>query len=341
MKSRLIVLLLVFLGLGLSAQICTVETVEICAGQEVLLPVTGKFLESVGALTLYVGFDTNNLTILNVEDDNDQLNGMSVNLMSNPSQLAFAWSNTAPVTFINEKLFDLKFLANGSSAYVKYNSGCELSDTDGVVIPVSYIDGAINSGVPIISLQPEDTTVSEGGIAKFYTNSSNAGSFVWRESQDNGVSWLTLEDNDVYSGTNTNTLTISAVPFSYSQFLYQCVAYQGFCQINTDVAKLIVDKSAGITNELFLKKNAVFINPVIFSDFTNVCLSLYNSCSVKLHVFNSVGKIVMDLVYPSFTEGIHHINLNTSAWRSGIYFIGVEFITPDSGYNAVFKIIRN
>jgi len=325
----------------MSAQTINLSTVEVCAAQEVLLPVTSTSLLNIGAITLYIGFDTSNLTFVSIENIDPQLYGMSTNMMTVPSQLAFAWSSTTAINFENGKLFDVKFLTNGQSTPVYYNPGCEIADPTGTVIPVVYTDGAVNNGMPVISVQPKDTTVIEGGNAIFSVLSPNAISYFWKESQDQGTSWLTLEDGGIYSGTHSETLSIFPVPLSFDKNQYQCVLIRENCQAISVAAILSVDALTSTHNSLNPVNKDLFISPSPFTDHTNIEFTLPENGDVHIQIMSCLGNLVSEIIMPSQTSGYHHILLNTSDWHPGIYF--VKFIRSLSNQKSfkVIKIIKN
>lgn len=66
----------------------------------------------------------------------------------------------------------------------------------------------------VITLQPQDQTVSETDPLIFTVNATGVSSYQWEYSADNGVTWSTLDDtftNPDVSGSTTNTLTISGI----------------------------------------------------------------------------------------------------------------------------------
>lgn len=324
----------------MSAQTINISTVEVCAGQEVFLPVTASALSNVGAITLYIGFDTTNLTFSSIENVDPQLTGMSANIMTLPSQLAFAWSNTVPINFVNDKLFDIKFISNGQSGAVTYNSGCEIADPMGAVIPAVYVNGAINAGQPVIEIQPKDTTLAEGGHAYFSLFSPNAISYFWKESQDQGTSWLTLEDDGIYSGTHSPVLSISPVPLSYDKNQYQCVLIRESCLAFSSTVILSVDKLTSDNSTLFPEYKNLIVSPVPFSDHTNVEFTLTENNNVLIQVMNCMGQIISEVNLPSQSKGHHHILLNTSVWRPGAYFLKFTLVNTIHQPYQVVKIIK-
>ncbi len=325
----------------MSAQTISINSAEVCAGQEVLLPVTGSSLANVGALTLYIGFDTTNLTFTSIENIDPQLTGMSTNMMSFPSQLAFAWSSTSAINFSNAKLFDLKFVSNGQTAPVFYNPGCELADPSGTTIPATYTNGAILNGIPLISTQPHDTSVNEGGHASFSAGSSGTGNFFWRESQDNGTSWLTLEDDGIYSGTHTSGLSISPVPLSFNNFQYQCVLSGQACQALTVPVTLKVGTLTSNDNLLSATVKNLRIAPVPFNDHATLEFTMPETGTASIQVMNCLGQTVFEITMPSQTKGPQYILLHTSEWQPGVYFIKFMLILASDQSTQIIKTIKN
>ena len=63
---------------------------------------------------------------------------------------------------------------------------------------------------PVITTQPTDQEMCEGGNATFTGDASDATSFQWQFF--NGASWDNITDDAVYSGSTTNTLSITGNP---------------------------------------------------------------------------------------------------------------------------------
>ncbi|MCX6267693.1 MAG: T9SS type A sorting domain-containing protein [Bacteroidetes bacterium] len=341
MKSNFIFFLLFIQCSFMSAQTININTVEVCAGQEVLLPVTAVSVSNVGALTLYISFDTTTLAFISVENLNPQLDGMSVNMMTNPLQLACAWSSTTPINLLNDKIFDLKFISNEQSSPVFYNPGCEIADPAGVVIPVVYTNGAVNSGLPVILTQPKDTLMTEGGQATFSVFSPNASSFTWMEFQNHGTSWHALPDSGIYSGTHTQELSIFPVPLSFDNNKYQCVLLNNDCQAISETATLSVDALAATENFPTPDHKDLIVSPVPFNNNTNIEFTLHENCNVMIQVMNCMGQLVSEINLPSQQTGHHHILLNTIEWHSGIYFLKFTGTFSNEQINRVVKIIKS
>ncbi|MDR7371237.1 T9SS type B sorting domain-containing protein [Flavobacterium aquidurense] len=96
-------------------------------------------------------------------------------------------------------------------------NGIVTSRTDGYTTP----NGNYIIATPIIiSKQPENQTVCELQKATFSIE-SNADSFQWQLSTDNGNTWNTLTDNTIYSGSKTPTLTIQKTSSAMNGYYYR------------------------------------------------------------------------------------------------------------------------
>ncbi|MDP1727554.1 MAG: T9SS type A sorting domain-containing protein [Bacteroidota bacterium] len=107
--------------------------------------------------------------------------------------------------------------SGGTSAYVLKMGTCGLS----------------------ITTQPNYITVSIGGNAQFIVNTpSNTASYQWQ--QNSGSGFVNLTNAGLYSGVNSNMLTISNVPYSKNNYTYRCVITEGACTIVSYTALLTV-----------------------------------------------------------------------------------------------------
>ncbi|MCX6269720.1 MAG: cohesin domain-containing protein [Bacteroidetes bacterium] len=77
--------------------------------------------------------------------------------------------------------------------------------------------------------QPISVDVMVGENATFYAETNYAATLQWQVSTNGGDSFSDLSDAGVYSGTSTNTLTITGADMSLSAFVYRCVATENTC----------------------------------------------------------------------------------------------------------------
>ncbi|MDP4267144.1 MAG: T9SS type A sorting domain-containing protein [Bacteroidota bacterium] len=105
---------------------------------------------------------------------------------------------------------------------------------------VSTIKTLTVKTVPSISLQPLSVSKCTGQSAIFQITANNTDTYQWQES--NGGAYYNLSDTGVYSGSNTNILTISDVT-GKNTYSYKCIANSNICASNTtsNVAILTVN----------------------------------------------------------------------------------------------------
>ena len=143
----------------------------------------------------------------------------------------------------------------GSGLTVDAN-GVVTSGSDGYTLPE---DGDANSifdfteagASPSISVQPSNQNVSSGASVVFTTTVANATNFQWQESTDGGLIFNNISDGGIYSGTDTNELTINPVGPSLNNNQYQLVitneAFICGVTVTSDAAILTIAGATTIT----------------------------------------------------------------------------------------------
>jgi len=77
--------------------------------------------------------------------------------------------------------------------------------------------------LPSILSGPEDQMVPIGGAAVFQVEAIGDTSFRWQYRQNSTAFWQYLSEGSPYTGTNTNTLTVSPAIFEMGQSQFRCV----------------------------------------------------------------------------------------------------------------------
>ncbi|MBF4493469.1 T9SS type B sorting domain-containing protein [Flavobacterium sp. JLP] len=183
---------------------------------------------------------------------------------------------------------DQDFDGQLGNAPVSVNAkGIVISKIDGYTVP----NGNYIIATPIlISKQPENQTVCELQKATFSIE-SNADSFQWQLSIDNGNTWNNLNDNTTYSGTKTASVTIQKANSQMNEYYYRVLLNRnnnacGLTSANS--VKLILfalpilnspitlvqcdDDTDGISNFNITEKNSF-----ISSNFANETFSYYTT----------------------------------------------------------------
>ena len=133
-----------------NCQEATLETLNGSYGStHVRVDLTG-FTESIGAITMRIGFDPNVVSFTGISSG-AITNGINANVIGN--EIVIAWSNPDAI-LINGTAFDLDFDYTGGSCSLTFNEGCEISDGAGSLIATTFTNGAIN--------QPSGATATIG-----------------------------------------------------------------------------------------------------------------------------------------------------------------------------------
>jgi hypothetical protein len=142
-----------------------------------------------------------------------------------------------------------------------YDSGNPpVTDAQGRVVAASYPAPAdINANStfdfreadnpPAITTQPADTTACPGCTANIVVIATASDTFQWQIF--NGVSWVNLSDGGQYSGTNTDTLTISNITAGENGNLHRVILANTMYICSTETsssAQLIVRVNTVISN---------------------------------------------------------------------------------------------
>jgi hypothetical protein len=108
-------------------------------------------------------------------------------------------------------------------------------------VPANKFQGIFQVGVadssPVFTLQPQSTQVCTGLNAQFSV-AANANAYAWQV--NTGSSWSDILSGNVYTGTSSNTLSISQPPVSMNGYLYRCIAYNFEDSVISNVATLTV-----------------------------------------------------------------------------------------------------
>jgi len=341
-KTTIIILFIFYAGLNLPAQTAslTIGTSAVCAGEEVFLPVTAADLYNVGAITLYINFDTNNLTYMSLENIDPQLAGLNSNFVPSPPQLIVVWSDITGANFPLTKFFDIKFQFNSETTAVQFDPGSEIADLTLQIIPVDYINGSVESSVPVITGHPHDTTVTAGNSASFQVISPNATQYFWKESSDHGATWEYLQNGGIYSGVNTDELLISQVPSTYNTYMYKCLVLRMDCPGESNSAILMVDTLSPVYSYADTRNYIYQNRPNPVKRFTTFEFFIPSNGYVRLTIHDITGQIVALITEDDFTSGRHAVQFDAGSLAAGIYFYKMAVWNNITNFAAAKRMIK-
>jgi hypothetical protein len=177
-----------------------------------------------------------------------------------------------------------------------------------------------------INTQPSNQQININNNAQFVVGSSDpSATFQWQT--DLGVGFQNLNSVGQYSGTNTNTLTVSNVTMSNNNQPFRCIISSGSCSDTSNVAVLNVNNNVGINeftqNNLF----SVYPNPAHSQINIKADATLLGSIFT---VYDNTGKVVLSGKIISENTTIELGNLS-----GGIYLFSVG-----ENLKQTFKVIK-
>jgi hypothetical protein len=297
-----------------------VQDGRFCEGAQVLLPVLVDGFEQISSFTLYLGFDAQTVTFVDIKNRHEQFNTGSLMSTFHPNNgdpvLIITWveSNNNPATVPAGKLFDLRLDYAGGQSDVFFKSGCEISIGMSPVANAIFKDGSI---APVeITAQPQAQFIAQDQQAEFSVEVNGEVLYQWLVKS--GDNWNSIEDDERYWGTKTGNLVINNTPKEFDNQLYRCQMTAGACSLFSEAAMLHV--SPLTTGKP--KSNAgylVFPNP--FTDMLHVRINDAEPQQIAWRMFSGNGMIVAGESTPAVSG---NVNINAvSGLPAGVYFLQV------------------
>jgi hypothetical protein len=253
----------------------TIESASACTGDTVLVAVDVMDFINVGAMTIFIGYDTSNAQFLSVANTNPAIPGfLTVN--ANNGQVGIAYSNISGFTITNDKLFDLEYILQDNSTTLTFNPGTEIANTNLVVIPLDTTNGGIYNGIEIID-QPDSVQAYPDTDASFtFLVSGTNIDYQWEENSGSG--WVILQNNTTYSGVNSETLTVHDLSLGFDGNTYRCFASKGNCEQYSEIALLEVNTAypAATIGQVTSCPEQTILSPVFVGDFYDVIEFIFN-----------------------------------------------------------------
>jgi len=278
----------------------TIGNITSCAGENVLVPLDVTNFNDVGAMTIYIGYDTNAAEFLSIQNINPAIPG-SITSNAVNGQVSIAYSNTTPFYISGETLFDLSFSFLGDSTLLPFNPGTEIANSNLEIIPLDMFPGSISNSIQLIN-QPDSVQSYPDNDVTFRVTSLGNPDYQWQE--NTGSNWIDLQNNDIYSGVTNDTLTIHDVPLSFNGYTYRCVLTADNCTEITDVALLEVAEAFPVATLGFISScpEIELLEPLFVGDFLDVIEFTFNiSFDTDFLEFQGLENIHPDLLPGNLT----------------------------------------
>ncbi|HHN48472.1 MAG TPA: hypothetical protein ENN08_06030, partial [Bacteroidales bacterium] len=280
----------------------SLSSVTACSGDTVMVSLNATNLFNVGAITLYIGYDTAVLKYHGQANVHPNFPGLLTNAVTTPlPQVNVAWNSLNPGNLESGKLVDLKFIHKNNSSPVFFRPGGEIVTINLIPIMFSTEDGMVNQLPPYITAQPQNTIVHEGHNAIFTVVALQADNYQWQ--QFNGLVWTDLQNTAVYQNVNGPQLTIVGVSIGLNNYKYRCrLTATGMCQIYSNAALLnVIPGSSGLPTVYDLGGGGTYceglvpsgINITLSNSQINVNYQLYNGPAPHGPIVPGSGSAIM------------------------------------------------
>jgi hypothetical protein len=278
----------------------TIGNVTACSGDTVLVAVDVTNFIDIGAMTFYIGYDTNTSEFLSLQNINAVIPG-GITFNATDGQVGIVYSSLNFFTITSGKLFDLKFYFPGDSTSLPFNPGTEIANSNLETIPLDTFTGSINLSLRLIN-QPDSIQSYPDNDVIFRVTSLGNPDYQWQENTGSG--WNDLQNSQVYSGVNNDTLTVHDVSLGFNGYLYRCILTAGNCSETSDIALLEVALAfpAATLGQVNSCPDYNVLEPLFVGDFFDVIEFTFNiSYDTSELTFISLQNIYPDLVPGNLT----------------------------------------
>lgn len=260
------------------------------------------------------------------------------------------WNVARTVEQINSsKNCELQGNESGLLAYYKFNQGFSSADNTSITTltdaTVNANNGALTNfaltgatsnwlagslvGIPsVITLQPQDETVSETDPLTFTVNATGVNAYQWEVSFDGGTTWQNLEDtftNPDVSGSTTNTVTISGS---------NMIGINGYkFRVILDGTLMCSIMSNEVLATVTLAVKSFGSNTVkVYPNPSTGIFTIDTQEEVEFAVYDVVGKTIV-----TQKSLIGSNNLDLSRFQKGIYLLK---LMNSNGETNTYKLIK-
>jgi hypothetical protein len=149
---------------------------------------------------------------------------------------------------------------------------------------------------PALTQEPLSVSTDVGNDAAFWVGTTGYGiNYRWQASLD-GITYVYINDNSIYSGTHTKLLTVRQVALGQNGTRFRCHIEEagscGYADTISDTARLWVRNPSSVASQQFNSKDIVlYPNPVTGSDLF-IRQGQSSSGIVSISIMNELGAVV-------------------------------------------------
>ncbi len=241
-----------------------ISSIIACPENEVALSINVENLINVGAISLYISYDTARLTFLEANNIHPNFQGLIYNAMTLPTpQIGISWTSINGTDLISGVLLDMIFFYHDSITTLGFNPGCEITTPDFETINANFTDGGIEPLI-LITQQPIDQTVIQPEPVFFIVEAAGNNSYIWQRSINGGITYSDLTNSILYQNVDTPELHITSTNTLISNTRYRCRIMTGNCIVysNSALLKVIVPIHQQFSFEQGWNSLSTFLEPI-------------------------------------------------------------------------------
>jgi hypothetical protein len=142
----------------------------------------------------------------------------------------------------------------------------------------------IHKCIPTITQQPQNQTVSLGGTTSLTFVTGTNSTYQWEINQGNG--FISLNNDNVYSGTNSSVMTINNAPANIINYSFRCVAN------STSICKQISDTATIATSSTSIEETEHNNDLLLYPNPVSNILKIESPIKIKkIEIVNLIGEI--------------------------------------------------
>jgi len=332
---------LIFVTIQGKAQIFQIDSINACIGDTAIIPIHIPAIDSVGAITLFISYDTTKLDFINLTNINPLASGILYNDMhagiGGPrlGKIAISWVANGPGANYTAGIFaTMNYKVLSGSCPINFLNNCEIVNYNAQTLSVNFSNGYILvPSLPIITNQPTQLSLNSSQSGVYIINATNSQHFQWQINQGNG--WINLQNNTTFQGFNKDSLFVYHPDLALNGSYFRCLL-SNFCFLTqSDSVSLNV-------SGLFVESNKISnykISPNPFSDFLTIDFYSQNFI-IEIKLFQIDGKLTKHIDINKQSSSLKITQFNEI--ENGIYFLEILSINSDNlPTRNTIKLIKN
>lgn len=315
------------------SQTLQINNIQACTGDTVIAEITNTSIDTIGAVTIYIAYDTASVSYINMFNFNSQLNGVLYNDIKNLSgqsvgKIAISWVASSNGVNLSSGIFGkIKFKAKNSNSFFQFLPDCEITNYMTNLYNINYVDGSIVVHQPVVIQNQPVLFVNSGQNAIISLHSLSICSKQWQKKVNN--IWENLQNNSDYQCVDCDTLSLLSFNNIPNGSVFRC-KLNNYC--STIYSDSVTINNTNVSEE----KPSVKFSPNPFNE--SILIKSENAINF-LKIYQSDGKLLEIFYFPQNTYEVFINDLYDLS--KGLYFVEIHNFESFQMAKKIYKIIKN